>query len=139
MSSRTRRSGSVSSPPGCVKYNRLRKLFNHAILPEVPAPELVDRIDPFIDVWASNVYRYNSFGQPPDEIFSQFSNYRQRFRKNKSGNYYMDLRYISCDILNELGITNVTISKSCTYNDNFYSYRKDKTTGRFVSLIWFKK
>ena len=40
----------------------------------------------------------------------------------------MDLRYIACDILNELGITNVTISKSCTYNDNFYSYRKDKIT-----------
>ena len=73
-----------------------------------------------------------------DEILSQFSNHRDRFRKNKSGNYYMDLRYIACDILNELGITNVTISKSCTYNDNFYSYRKDKTTGRFVSLIWFK-
>ena len=74
-----------------------------------------------------------------NEIFCQFSNYSDRFRKNKSGNYYMDLRYIACDILNELGITNVTISKSCTYNDNFYSYRKDKTTGRFVSLIWFKK
>ena len=74
-----------------------------------------------------------------DEIFCQFSNYSDRFRKNKSGNYYMDLRYIACDILNELGITNVTISKSCTYNDNFYSYRKDKTTGRFVSLIWFKE
>ncbi len=43
------------------------------------------------------------------------------------------------NILKELGINNVTISKSCTYNDNFYSYRKDKTTGRFVSLIWFKK
>ena len=74
-----------------------------------------------------------------DEIFSQFSNHSERFTKNKSGNYYMDLRYIAYDILNELGITNVTISKSCTYNDNFYSYRKDKTTGRFVSLIWFKK
>ena len=74
-----------------------------------------------------------------DEIFCQFSNYSNRFRKNKSGNYYMDLRYIACDILNELGITNVTISQSCTYDDNFYSYRKNKTTGRFVSLIWFKE
>ena len=50
----------------------------------------------------------------------------------------MDLRLIAYDILTELGITDVTISKCCTYNDDFYSYRKDKITGRFISLIWFK-
>ena len=74
-----------------------------------------------------------------NEIISYFPNYTKRFKKNNSGNYYMDLRYIAYDILTELGITDVTISKSCTYDDDFYSYRKDKITGRFISLIWFKK
>ena len=51
----------------------------------------------------------------------------------------MDLRYIAYDILSDLGISDVTISKACTYNDEFYSYRKNKVTGRFISLIWFNK
>ena len=37
------------------------------------------------------------------------------------------------------GFVNVTISNACTFNDDFYSYRKDKITGRFISLIWFNK
>jgi len=74
-----------------------------------------------------------------DTIMSNFSKYSKRFKKNKSGNYYMDLRHIAYDILTELGVTNVTISKACTFNDDFYSYRKDKLTGRFISLIWFNK
>ncbi len=73
------------------------------------------------------------------ELYENFINYRKRFRKNKSGNYYMNLRYIAKDILSQLGISNVTISRSCTYNDSFYSYRKDGVTGRFISLIWFKR
>ena len=74
-----------------------------------------------------------------DTIISSFSKYSKRFKKNKSGNYYMDLRYIAYDILTELGVTNVTISEACTFDDDFYSYRKDKITGRFISLIWFNK
>ncbi len=74
-----------------------------------------------------------------DTTISNFSKYSKRFKKNESRNYYMDLRHIAYDILTELGVTNVTISKACTFNDNFYSYRKDKITGRFISLIWFKK
>ena len=74
-----------------------------------------------------------------DTIMSNFSKYSKRFKKNKSGNYYMDLRHIAYDILTELGVTNVTISKACTFNDDFYSYRKDNITGRFISLIWFNK
>lgn len=54
-----------------------------------------------------------------DEILSSFTNYSKRFEKNNFGNYYMDLRYIAYDILTDLGITNVTISKSCTYKDNY--------------------
>ena len=56
----------------------------------------------------------------------------------KTGKYKMNLRYIAYDILSDIGITNVTISKSCTFDENFYSYRKDSITGRFISLIWFK-
>ena len=74
-----------------------------------------------------------------DTTFSNFSKHSKRFKKNKSGNYYMDLRHIAYDILTELGVTNVTISKACTFNDDFYSYRKDNITGRFISLIWFNK
>ena len=58
--------------------------------------------------------------------------------KNNSGNYYMDIRNIAYDILTDLGISDVTISKSCTYEGKFYSYRREKITGRFISLIWFK-
>ena len=51
----------------------------------------------------------------------------------------MDIRNIARDILHKLGITDVTMSKSCTYKDErLFSYRKSKITGRFISLIWFK-
>ena len=73
-----------------------------------------------------------------EEIFHYFKDFENRFSKNKSGNYNMDIRNIACDILSNLGITDVTISTSCTYTDDFYSYRRHKTTGRFISLIWFK-
>lgn len=73
------------------------------------------------------------------KIFREFKSYKKFFSKNKRGRYNMDIRLIAHDILSQLGITDVTISSKCTYDDqNLYSYRKDKLTGRFVSLIWFK-
>ncbi len=75
-----------------------------------------------------------------DIVFREFSDYKKFFSMNKDGKYNMDLRSIAHDILSQLGITDVTISPVCTYDDKrFYSYRKNKITGRFVSLIWFKK
>ena len=74
-----------------------------------------------------------------DDVFIHLSKYSKRFIKKTSVSYFMDLRYIAYDILSDLGISDVTISRSCTYNDEFYSYRKNKVTGRFISLIWFNK
>ena len=74
-----------------------------------------------------------------DDVFMHLSKYTKRFIKKDSESYYMDLRYIAYDILSDLGISDVTISKACTHNDEFYSYRKNKVTGRFISLIWFNK
>ena len=39
---------------------------------EVPSDALMERLDPFVDVWASNVYRFNTFGQAPNDLFGQF-------------------------------------------------------------------
>ena len=74
-----------------------------------------------------------------DDVFMHLSKYNKRFIKKNSVSYFMDLRYIAYDILSDLGISDVTISNACTYNDEFYSYRKNKVTGRFISLIWFNK
>jgi len=75
-----------------------------------------------------------------DVVYKEFSEYRKFFCKNNDGKYNMDIRLIAHDIMSQLGITDVTISPKCTYDDKrFYSYRRNKITGRFVSLIWFKK
>tara|TARA_B100000886_G_C20134230_1_gene371202 strand:+ start:30 stop:551 length:522 start_codon:yes stop_codon:yes gene_type:complete len=75
-----------------------------------------------------------------DTVYKEFSEYKKFFCKNNDGKYNMDIRLIAHDILSQLGITDVTISTKCTYDDKrFYSYRRNKITGRFVSLIWFKK
>ena len=74
------------------------------------------------------------------DIVELFPEHIKFFSKNKSGRYNMNLRQIAYNILSQLGITDVTISPVCTYDDKrFYSYRRSNLTGRFVSLIWFNK
>ncbi len=73
-------------------------------------------------------------------VFRQFPDYKRFFSRNKNDRYNMDIRMIAHDILSQLGISDVTITSKCTYDDSrFYSYRKNKLTGRFISLIWFNK
>ena len=74
------------------------------------------------------------------DILSSFSEHTSHFKHNNSGKYNMDIKNIAHDILRKIGITDVTISSACTYKDDrLFSYRKNKTTGRFISLIWFKR
>ena len=55
-----------------------------------------------------------------------------------SGKYLANLYLLAGDRLRSLGIEQIDGGDFCTFNDseNFFSYRRDKKTGRFASLIW---
>ena len=54
----------------------------------------------------------------------------------REGRYFLNLANVVKHRLQRLGVSDVTHSGICSYTDtNFYSYRRDGTTGRFVSLI----
>ena len=52
----------------------------------------------------------------------------------------IDLQGINKKLLENLGIKNIEISSICTKcsNEPFFSYRKEKNTGRFAGVITFK-
>lgn len=82
---------------------------------------------------SSDMYEVDS------DILSSFSEHTSHIKYNDNGKYNMDIKKIAYDILLKIGITDVTISPACTYiDDRLYSYRNNKITGRFISLIWFK-
>ena len=55
------------------------------------------------------------------------------------GKYLANLYLLARDRLHALGIERIDGAEFCTVNDpeHFFSYRRDKVTGRFASLIWF--
>lgn len=73
------------------------------------------------------------------DIYNKFSIHRKSFKIKSNGKYLMNIRQIAKDILNKIGVYDVTISEPCTHNDTrFYSFRKHNKTGRFISLIWLE-
>jgi YfiH family protein len=54
------------------------------------------------------------------------------------GKYLADLYLLARDRLRLIGIEQIDGGEFCTVNDpeRFFSYRRDKITGRFASLIW---
>ena len=54
------------------------------------------------------------------------------------GKYLADLYLLARDRLRALGIEQITGGEFCTVSspERFFSYRRDKATGRFASLIW---
>ena len=60
------------------------------------------------------------------------------FCSNRKGHWLADLGALVRYQLNNRGISMVFSSNRCTYKevDNFYSYRREKITGRMASLIW---
>jgi len=54
------------------------------------------------------------------------------------GKYLADLYTLARDRLNSLGIKQIGGGGFCTFTDEerFFSYRRDKSTGRFASFIW---
>jgi polyphenol oxidase len=58
----------------------------------------------------------------------------------KSGHYHVNLYAVARAQLTTLGVNNIYGGDRCTFTeaDNFFSYRRDGTTGRMASLVWLK-
>lgn len=68
---------------------------------------------------------------------------REAFRPitGSPGKYLADLYLLAQDRLRSFGIDHIGGGSFCTYHDEerFFSYRRDKTTGRFASFIWISE
>ena len=60
------------------------------------------------------------------------------FRPSGPGRWFADLGALAHLRLQREGVTAVYAGSECTFADSgrFYSYRRDRTTGRMASLIW---
>lgn len=63
------------------------------------------------------------------------------FYLDKKKKWHADLKKIAVTQLKSLGITQITQSPYCTYDNKnlFFSYRRDGETGRMASMIWIKE
>lgn len=53
------------------------------------------------------------------------------------GKWYGDLQGMACHQLSRMGVTVMDVFDICTTCDNrFFSYRRDRVTGRFAGIIW---
>lgn len=65
---------------------------------------------------------------------------RDAFRPHGAGKYLADIYALARRVLHNAGVTDIAGGGFCTVTDKdrFYSYRRDKVTGRMASLIWLK-
>lgn len=63
------------------------------------------------------------------------------FAPNRRGHYLADLYAIARKRLNKVGISHISGGSLCTYQDSgaFFSYRRDRETGRQASMIYINK
>lgn len=77
-----------------------------------------------------------------EEVFSAFVNKNDTnesaFVSNTPGHYLCDIYQLARNELISLGVNKVSGGDHCTYREDslFYSFRKQKITGRMASLIW---
>jgi hypothetical protein len=59
---------------------------------------------------------------------------------NQPKKFLADLFGLAIGILNQIGVHQISTENQCSYNnsEHFYSYRREKTTGRFASCIWLE-
>jgi len=78
-----------------------------------------------------------------DEVREAFMDFlpsaKEAFKTSREGHWLADLYLLARQRLAHQGVTAVYGGDFCTYTDTerFYSYRRDKVTGRMASLIWF--
>lgn len=62
------------------------------------------------------------------------------FAPKANGKWLADLYRLATQRLNALGVSHVFGGERCTFReaDSFYSYRRERNTGRMASLIWME-
>jgi YfiH family protein len=79
-------------------------------------------------------------GQDVEDAFAHLQAERPSFRAidEKPGKFLADLPELARRALAGVGVLQVTGGEHCTVSDpeRFYSFRRDRTTGRMASMIW---
>lgn len=96
-----------------------------------------------ISVWLGPAIGPSAF-QVGFEVVEQFCAFDAKAKEafiddgSTSGKFLGNLYQIAKQRLNRLGIFNIYGGEYCTFSDkeHFFSYRRDKLTGRMATLIW---
>jgi YfiH family protein len=80
-------------------------------------------------------------GEVLDAMLAQLADARSAFVASGAGKYRADLFALGRMALAQIGVKVVGGGTDCTYSDpaRFYSYRRDRVTGRHAALIWISR
>ena len=81
-----------------------------------------------------------SISQKNYEVKNEFIDYfGNEFIENIDGKFFCNLKGVASFQLQKLGIKNVINCNQCTYeNENYHSYRRNKTSKRMIGLIYYE-
>ncbi len=85
--------------------------------------------------------RHYRVGPDLRERFMTHDSAHERAFQTRPDGDYANLALIAQQQLLQSGVSHVTLSGLCTYEDSarFYSFRRDAVCGRFASLIWIER
>ena len=94
-----------------------------------------------LSVWlgaAIGTERFEVGDDVRDAFLKKSADYATAFKTRENGGWLADIYALARIELAQLGITQVYGGEFCTVTnaDRFYSYRRDKRTGRMATLIW---
>jgi polyphenol oxidase len=72
-----------------------------------------------------------------DEVRAAFKE-KEAFTPTRPGHWLLDLYAVARERLRGLGIERISGGGFCTYSEpqRFYSYRRDRTSGRMTAFVW---
>jgi len=81
-----------------------------------------------------------SISQKNYEVKNEFIDYfGNEFIENIEDKFFCNLKSVASSQLQKLGIENVIDCNQCTYeNENYHSYRRNKTSKRMIGLIYYE-
>jgi purine-nucleoside/S-methyl-5'-thioadenosine phosphorylase / adenosine deaminase len=81
---------------------------------------------------------YETGAEVRNACLSVFGEAEEAFTSTRPGYWQTDLHKLVTLYLNKQGVKKIYVEQRCTYHESesFFSYRRNKKTGRMASLIW---